>query len=117
MNIPTQFYEQDFLDFEKYLQLTQVHKIASDNPHANSEFCLQQFAMYEKFRKAEEVKYRRRMFRASAKCKGNAKISEMKNSASEGGKVIVGKKDKVCMESAAGSQSMVVTILLLQFMF
>ena len=46
---------------------------------ATLEFYLQQFEMYEKFRKAEEIKYRRRMLKACAKskAKGSKKTIEM----------------------------------------
>ena len=59
MNIPTQFYEQEYLEFEKYLEFTHVQNLNSpEEPHGNSEYYLEQFAMYEKFRKAEEIKCR-----------------------------------------------------------
>ena len=42
MNIPTQFYEEEYIEFEKYLEFTKLTDIApTDNPHGKSEFCLQ----------------------------------------------------------------------------
>ena len=60
MNIPTQFYEEEYLEFKRYLEFTQVKKLSTDeNPHANSEYYLQQFEMYEKFCKAEDKKLKK----------------------------------------------------------
>ena len=51
MNIPTQYYEEDYLEFEKYLEFTGLKKESTpENPHATSEFCLERFALFEKFR-------------------------------------------------------------------
>ena len=62
MNIPTQFYKEEYLEFEKYLEFTKISNIPfPDNPHGKSEFCLQQFEMFEKFRRSEEAKYRKKM--------------------------------------------------------
>ena len=62
MNIPTQFYEEEYLEFERYLDFTQVKTISSaDNPHGKSEYYLQQFEMYEKFHKAEEKKQKKKL--------------------------------------------------------
>ena len=71
MNISTQFYEEEYLEFEKYLEFTQVKKnLSPDNLHATSELYLQKFEMFEKFRKAEDRKMRRKMY---ARGKANGK--------------------------------------------
>ena len=61
MNIPTEYYEEEFLEFEKYMQFTGNQKHSSkENPHANSDYYLEKFKSYEKFmkkdRKAEDRK-------------------------------------------------------------
>ena len=60
MNIPTQYYEEDFLQFEEYLEKIGDTKIATpDNIHANSEYTLRRYAHYEKYRRREDKKLRR----------------------------------------------------------
>ena len=51
MRIPTQFYEEDFIEFEKYMEMTGLQKLSTpQEPHASSEFCLRNFELFEKFR-------------------------------------------------------------------
>ena len=57
MNIPTEYYEEEFIEFEKYLEFTNVKKEANcQDPQANADYYLQQFQIFEKFRKAEQLK-------------------------------------------------------------
>ena len=56
-NIPMEYYEQDFLEFEEYALATgKTIRSSNDNPHANGNFMLANFAKYEKFWKRESRK-------------------------------------------------------------
>ena len=59
MNIPTQFYEEDFIEFERYMTFIGNTKIATkENPHANSEYYLEKYKSYEKFMKRDNKNIR-----------------------------------------------------------
>ena len=67
MNIPTEYYKEDFIDFENYLQETgQNVESSSSNPHANSDYHLEKYASYEKWRKRENLKLIRKQKRLKA---------------------------------------------------
>ena len=57
MNIPTEFYEEEFIEFENYMDFTGNKMIATpENPHANSNYYLQMYKKYEKFVQVENKK-------------------------------------------------------------
>ena len=61
MSIPTQFYEQDFIDFEDYMKITGDKKESTkEEPHANSEYVLKRFEEFENWRKRETKKMKQR---------------------------------------------------------
>ena len=61
MNIPTEFYEEEFLEFEKYMHFTgNIKKSTKENPYANYEYYLERFKNYEKFMKKENTMQIRR---------------------------------------------------------
>ena len=52
-----EYYEQDFIDFENYsIMVGKTMKSTLDNPYANANFILENFAKYEKFWKRESRK-------------------------------------------------------------
>ena len=69
MNIPTQFYEEEFLAFENYMHFTgNTRSPTTKNPHANSEYHLEMFKKYEKFVQKENKK----IFKEKMKAKNKA---------------------------------------------
>ena len=57
LEMPMEYYEESFLDFEDYLNVTgQMKKASADDPHANSKYVLESFRKYEKFQKHEDRK-------------------------------------------------------------
>ena len=57
MNIPTEFYEEEFIEFEKYMEFTgNIRMSTAENPHATSTYHLAMFRNYEKFLKKENKK-------------------------------------------------------------
>ena len=79
--IPMEYYEEEFIEFEDYLLLTdqRVHS-TSDNPHAKSDYFLDRFAKYEKWQKAEDRKEQRKLLRAQnkRKAKNTTEVSNVK---------------------------------------
>ena len=69
MNILTEYYEEDFLDFEVYLQETgqNIESLATQ-AHANSDYHLAKYHSYEKWRKKEDLKLFRKQ-RSQKICK------------------------------------------------
>ena len=62
MNIPTEYYEEEFLEFENYLEFTLKKKAWNiEEPNANADFYLEQFAKYEKYRDKENKKLIRKI--------------------------------------------------------
>ena len=54
-DIPMEYYEENFLEFEEYMEVTGQRKEATaDDPHANSTYVLQKFKKFEKFQKKED---------------------------------------------------------------
>ena len=54
MTIPTEYYEEEFIDFENYLNVTgDIKKGSKENIHANCEYQLEKYKTYEKFLKNE----------------------------------------------------------------
>ena len=52
-----EYYEQEFLDFEDYaVMVGKTIQSSAQNPYANSDFMLHNFAKYEKFWKKESRK-------------------------------------------------------------
>ena len=44
MNIPTEYYEDEFLDFEDYMNFTgNIRPSTKEAPHANSDYCLEKY--------------------------------------------------------------------------
>ena len=69
MDILTEYYEEDFLDFEVYLQETgQNIESSATQPHANSDYHLAKYHSYEKWRKKEDLKLFRKQ-RSQKICK------------------------------------------------
>ena len=57
MNIPTEYYEEEFIEFEKYLNCTGSIRVATkESPHANSEYQLKRYKKYEKWMKKQNKK-------------------------------------------------------------
>ena len=55
-----QYYEDEFNDFEDYLQFTgQQVQSTRENPHANSDYVLERYANFENWRKEESRKLRK----------------------------------------------------------
>ena len=64
MRIPTEYYEEDFLKFEDYLEQIGDKKVPTLlNPHANSQYALKRYAHYEKYRRRQDRKLRRQQRR------------------------------------------------------
>ena len=56
MNIPTQYYEEEFLDFERNLEIKpfeQVHN--SNNPHAIGDYILEKYEKQQNRLKTEKI--------------------------------------------------------------
>ena len=65
-----EYYEERFIDFEDYLNVTGQKKNSTPkNPHANSNYVLQRFQQFEKFQKKEDQKERRKYMWAVAQQK------------------------------------------------
>ena len=57
MNIPTEFYEEEFIDFENYMHFTgNLMESTRASPHANSEYHLEMYKKYQKFVQKENKK-------------------------------------------------------------
>ena len=81
-SIPMEYYEDEFLEFEEYLLITDDRvQSTSDNPHAKSDYFLDRFAKYEKWQKSEDRKEKQRLLRAQKKKAG--KNSEKTNEYSQ----------------------------------
>ena len=62
MNIPTEYYEQEFLDFENDNKFTELYKPARfDHLHGESEFRLHLFKKFEQFQQNEDKMLRRQL--------------------------------------------------------
>ena len=89
MDIPTQFYEEEFIELENYMQFTGNVRVATaENPHANSNYYLQ---MYEKYEKSVQ-KENKKIFR-----KQRSKLLKEKKEEMWILKTVVGRKDKIVM--------------------
>ena len=56
MNIPTEYYEEELIEFEKYLEVIGEKVVTTaDNIHANSDYYLERFRKFEKLQKAKNV--------------------------------------------------------------
>ena len=61
MQISTEFYEEEFIEFEDFLEQTMKMKESSDeNPHGKSEFSLREYEKFQKFVKGQNKKIFRR---------------------------------------------------------
>ena len=68
MNIPTEYYEEDFLEFENYINLTtNLRPSSKQNPHEKSDYYLEKYKQYEKFMKKENQKLFKRKKNAQKK--------------------------------------------------
>ena len=75
MNIPTEFYEEEFLDFENYMHFTgNMIECTKESPHANSEYHLEMYKKYQKFVQKENKK----LFRKMLNRKGSRKDDKSK---------------------------------------
>ena len=60
MHIPTEFYDEEFIEFENYLQTTgQINESSTEKPHSQSEYSLKEYAKFRKYVMMEN----RRLFR------------------------------------------------------
>ena len=72
MNIPTEFYEEEFLEFEDYMHLMgNIKETSKESPHANSEYHLEMFKKYEKFVQKENKKLMKKQREQTEKSKSN----------------------------------------------
>ena len=70
MNIPTEFYEEEYLEFEDYMKLTgNIRRSTKESPYENSEYTLQMFSKYEKFVQKENKKLIKKQRKEKTKCK------------------------------------------------
>ena len=68
MEIPTQFYEDDFIEFENYLQMKgDVAPQCNEDPFAASKYVLKEYEKFEKFWHAENKKIWRQKKRRQEK--------------------------------------------------
>ena len=71
----TEYLEQDFLEFEDYVIRTHSPNYSSKlNPHANSEYIMNEFEKYERFVKRESLE----LFRSRRKAKKSKGMVNMK---------------------------------------
>ena len=69
MNIPTEYYEDEFLDFEDYMNFTgNIRPSTKEAPHANSKYCLEKYKNYEKFMRQENKKLLKKKRSSQKKC-------------------------------------------------
>ena len=62
--IPMEYYEQGFLEFEEYLDVTGGNiKSTPENPHAKSQYAMKRFRGYERFLKKQSKKEWRQYFK------------------------------------------------------
>ena len=74
MEIPTEFYDEEFIEFESYLESTrQIQESSSENPHSQSEFSLREYEKLRKYVKQENKKLFRRIKRNKGKPDGNSR--------------------------------------------
>ena len=77
-----EYYEQEFLDFEDYaVMVGKTIQSSAQNPSANSDFMLHNFAKYEKFWKKESRKEWKKCVAKQNKALKKAQVKKQKSDA------------------------------------
>ena len=77
MNIPTEYYEEEFIEFENYMEFTLKNKPCTiEEPYTNGDFYLKEFQNYENYRDMESKKIRKEIKRKPQAMKTKLKKSQ-----------------------------------------
>ena len=113
MNIPTEYYEDEFLEFENYLDFTLKRRPdCFQSKELNGDFYLAEFRKFENYQNKESSKLRKKLRKQKEKAKAKNFLGEKLSTSSKKGKSRCGKQEKQLMKGDAEKQEAKVSIYL-----